>query len=87
MGIIAAHENKNARARRYRSVWQSTPDQDGFIARFHALRRSGIAEIDMFAMPLNASWMPWLRKWKNDARGCPNSGVLSAWSYNGGTCF
>ena len=88
------------------SVWQATPDQDGFIARcaqpvgagppaaeppprrrFHALRRSGVTEVDMFAMPLNSSWIPWLRKWKTDARGCPNSGVLSAWSYNGGTCF
>ena len=55
MGIIAAHENKNARARRCRSVWQSTPDQDGFIARFHALRHSGITEVDMFVVPLNTS--------------------------------
>ena len=46
--------------------------------RFHALRRSGVTEVDMFAMPLNSSWIPWLRKWKTDARGCPNSGVLSA---------
>eukprot|EP01050_Picozoa_sp_SAG11_P059205 SAG11_NODE_38236_length_253_cov_0.675325_1_plen_24_part_01 len=24
----------------------------------------------MCAMPLNSSWIPWLRKWKTDARGC-----------------
>ena len=47
---------------RCRSVWQSTPDQDGFIARFHALRHSGITEVDMFVVPLNTSWIPWLRK-------------------------
>ena len=59
--------------------------EDGFIARFHAIRALGVREVDMFFMPVNSSWLPWLRKWKNDARGCPNSGVLSAWANP--TCF
>jgi len=61
------------------------PSEDGFIARFHALRALDVKEVDMFFMPVNSSWLPWLRKWKNDVRGCPNSGVLSAWANP--TCF
>ena len=34
----------------------------------------------MFAMPLNETWLPWLRKWKNDCRGCPNGGALSCFA-------
>lgn len=51
-----------------------------FIARFHALNMYGITDVSMFMMPTTETWMPWLRKWKNNARGCPRGGSLSAWS-------
>eukprot|EP01052_Picozoa_sp_SAG31_P063097 SAG31_NODE_22048_length_535_cov_0.816514_2_plen_62_part_01 len=59
------------------STREPTPTYDGFVARFHALRRSGVSELDMFVMPLNSSWLPWLRKWKTDCAGCKNDGQLS----------
>lgn len=67
------------------SSFEATPTYDGFVARFHALHRYGIREVDMFAMPTNNTWMPWLRKWKNSCKGCPNGGVLSC--YADVSCF
>ena len=64
---------------------EPTPTVDGFVARFHALRSAGVREVDMFLLPVNESWMPWLRKWKNDCRGCPNGGALSCWANT--TCY
>jgi hypothetical protein len=62
------------------SSFEPSPNYDGFVARFHALRSYGIRELDMFAMPTNETWMPWLRKWKNDCRGCPSGGALSCFA-------
>lgn len=59
---------------------EHTPNEDGFVARFHALRSAGVREVDMFVLPNNETWLPWLRKWKNDCRGCPSSGALSCWA-------
>ena len=56
------------------------PSYDAFRARFHALNMYGITDVSMFMMPITEPWMPWLRKWKNAARGCPRGGSLSAWS-------
>ena len=39
----------------------------------------------MFAMPTNETWMPWLRKWKNNCKGCPSGGALSCFANEG--CF
>eukprot|EP00316_Scyphosphaera_apsteinii_P001270 CAMPEP_0119306500 /NCGR_PEP_ID=MMETSP1333-20130426/7243_1 /TAXON_ID=418940 /ORGANISM="Scyphosphaera apsteinii, Strain RCC1455" /LENGTH=307 /DNA_ID=CAMNT_0007309817 /DNA_START=25 /DNA_END=945 /DNA_ORIENTATION=+ len=61
------------------STREPTPNYDGFVARFHALRSAGVREVDMFVMPLNVTWLPWLRKWKNGCRGCPYGGALSCW--------
>ena len=65
------------------SSFEGPPNADGFAARFHALRSYGIQEVDMFAMPTTETWMPWLRKWKNDCRGCLNGGVLSCFAEAG----
>jgi len=62
---------------------ERTPTVDGFVARFHALRQAGIREVDMFVMPINETWLPWLRKWKNQCRGCPSGGVLSCFEQIG----
>tara|TARA_B110001452_G_scaffold234863_1_gene213396 strand:- start:316 stop:1311 length:996 start_codon:yes stop_codon:yes gene_type:complete len=62
------------------STREPTPTLDGFVARFHALRAAQVRELDMFAMPLNETWLPWLRKWKNECRGCPNGGALSCFA-------
>lgn len=62
------------------STQEPTPSYDGFVARFHAITNARVRELDMFVMPLNETWLPWLRKWKNGCRGCPNGGVLSCWA-------
>jgi hypothetical protein len=67
------------------SSFEATPSYDGFVARFHALRSAGIREVDMFAMPTNETWLPWLRKWKNQCKGCPSGGALSCFSDT--SCF
>ena len=62
------------------SVLNDAPTTDAFIARFHALNMYGVTDVSMFMMPMAEPFMPWLRKWKNAARGCPRGGSLSAWS-------
>jgi len=58
---------------------------DAFVARVHSLRSAGVRELVMFAMPTSPSYMPWIRKFKNDCRGCPSGGVLSC--YSNTACF
>ena len=58
----------------------NSPTTAAFIARFHALNMYHVTDVSMFMMPTTETWMPWLRKWKNAARGCPRGGSLSAWS-------
>lgn len=58
---------------------------DGLQARFHAIRSSHAGELDMFIMPINDSFLPYLWKWKTGCGGCPNDGVLSCWSNM--TCY
>jgi hypothetical protein len=50
------------------------------IARVHAMNMYGITDVTMFMLPTTEPFMPWLRKWKNAARGCPRGGSLSAYS-------
>jgi len=53
---------------------------DGYQARFHAIEKSGVLELDMFAMPISDSFLPYLLKFKTGCSGCTNEGVLSCWS-------
>lgn len=53
---------------------------DGYLARFHAIRASGAMEIDMFNMPIDDKFLPYLWKYKTGCAGCPNGGALSCWS-------
>ena len=55
------------------------------IARVHAMNMYGITDVTMFMLPTTEPFMPWLRKWKNVARGCPRGGSLSA--YSNVTCY
>lgn len=38
-------------------------------------------------MPTAETWMPWLRKWKNNCVGCPNGGSLSCWTVSPATIY
>ena len=53
---------------------------DGYQARFHAIERSGVIELDMFIAPISSSFLEYLWKFKTACDGCTNSGVLSCWS-------
>jgi hypothetical protein len=55
-------------------------DDDGYTARFHAIDKSGVQELDMFIMPISDRFLPWLWKFKTRCSGCANAGVLSCWS-------
>ena len=59
---------------------EASPNRDGFIARFEALKLYQITDVTMFMMPTTETWMPYLRKWKNNCAGCPSGGALSCWS-------
>ena len=59
----------------------SIVNQDGFVARMHALREYHISDVTMFMLPTAELWMPWLRKWKNDCAGCPGGGTLSCFAH------
>jgi hypothetical protein len=58
----------------------ASQNYDGLVARFEALRLYKVKDITMFMMPTSETWMPYLRKWKNDCRGCPDGGALSCWA-------
>ena len=53
---------------------------EGLVARFHAIERSGVIELDMFIAPISSSFLEYLWKFKTACDGCTNSGVLSCWS-------
>jgi hypothetical protein len=55
------------------------PSRSDFTMRFHALEMYGVTDVSMFMLPTTETWMPWLRKWKNNAAGCPRGGTLSKW--------
>jgi hypothetical protein len=63
-----------------RTNFSSGPTVDGFTARFEALNLYKITDVTMFMMPTTETWMPYLRKWKNNCAGCPNGGALSCWA-------
>ena len=52
---------------------------DGFVARFHALERSGADWLNIFLLPAADAWLPWVRRWKTRCAGCPNAGALSCY--------
>lgn len=58
----------------------ASQNHDGLVARFEALRLYEVKDITMFMMPTSETWMPYLRKWKNECRGCPDGGALSCWA-------
>ena len=62
------------------AVLNDAPTTAQYVARFHALNMYHVTDVSMFMMPMTEPIMPWLRKWKTAARGCPRGGSLSAWS-------
>ena len=62
------------------AILDDAPTLMDHIARVHAMNMYGITDVTMFMLPTTEPFMPWLRKWKNAARGCPNGGSLSAYS-------
>ena len=58
----------------------TSPTREGFYGRFEALNLYKITDVTMFMMPTAETWMPWLRKWKNNCAGCPSGGSLSCWT-------
>lgn len=46
-------------------------DPDGYVARFHALDRSGASELHLWRMPVADVWLPYIQRWKSQCAGCP----------------
>ena len=53
--------------------------EDGYLARFHALEKSGASWLNIFMLPASDAWLPYLRRWKTRCAGCPNAGLLSCY--------
>ena len=52
---------------------------DGYLARFHAIERSGADWINIFALPAADQWLPFLRRWKTRCQGCGVQSVLGCY--------
>lgn len=52
---------------------------DGYVARFHALDKSGADWLNIFMLPASDAWLPYLHRWKTRCAGCPNAGTLSCY--------
>ena len=52
---------------------------EGYLARFHALDRSGADWLNIFMLPASDAWLPWLKRWKSRCAGCEGNGRLSCW--------
>ena len=46
------------------------PPPDSYLARFHAIERSGADLINLFILPARDEWLPLLRRWKTRCAGC-----------------
>eukprot|EP00927_Polykrikos_kofoidii_P065163 TRINITY_DN60951_c0_g1_i1.p1 TRINITY_DN60951_c0_g1~~TRINITY_DN60951_c0_g1_i1.p1 ORF type:complete len:360 (+),score=41.91 TRINITY_DN60951_c0_g1_i1:98-1177(+) len=44
---------------------------DGYLARFHALEKSGANELHLWRMPVADVWLPYIQRWKSKCAGCP----------------
>ena len=52
---------------------------DGLQARFHAIDKSGVDWINMFLLPLNDEFLPWLKRWKTKCAGCGVQPILGCY--------
>ena len=52
--------------------------QNGWAARFHAIKASKVTQLDIFLLPIDDELLQWLWRWKTKEKHCPNGGVLSA---------
>lgn len=52
---------------------------DGYLARFHALDKSDVNWLNIFMLPANDNWLPFLKRWKTRCANCPNAGSLSCY--------
>lgn len=44
--------------------------EDGLVSRFHAMDKSGIDWINVFKMPVDDVFLPYLQRWKSHCAGC-----------------
>lgn len=55
---------------------------DELQARFYALDRSGIDWINIFILPINDNFLPFLKRWKNFCRGCGKQSILGCYDFD-----
>jgi hypothetical protein len=53
--------------------------EDGLVARFHAMDKSGIDWINVFMLPVNDVFLPYLKRWKSHCAGCGVQSVLGCY--------
>ena len=52
---------------------------DGYLARFHALEKSGADWLNVFLLPASDAWLPFLRRWKSRCAGCGKQSALGCY--------
>jgi hypothetical protein len=55
---------------------------DELQARFYAIDRSGADWINIFIMPANEQFLPFLRRWKTFCRGCGKQPILGCYDFD-----
>ena len=52
---------------------------EGLVARFHAIEKSKADWINVFLLPANDEWLPYLKRWKTSCVGCGVNTVLGCY--------
>lgn len=50
--------------------WRTNWTEDELQSRFYALHKNGIQWINIFMMPINDRFLPYLKRWKTHCQGC-----------------
>lgn len=53
--------------------------EDGLLARFHAIDKSGVDWINIFMLPIHDTFLPFLQRWKSYCTGCGLQSVLGCY--------
>jgi len=53
--------------------------EDGLLARFHAMDKSGVDWINVFMLPVDDFFLPYLQRWKSFCAGCGAQSVLGCY--------
>jgi hypothetical protein len=53
--------------------------EDGMLARFHAIDKAGVDRMNLFLLPANDEWLPYLSRWLTNCKGCGSQTSLGCY--------